>query len=255
MRRIILRFAIVIAAGGAATCNVSGSPSSPPSPPLPPPNHYVIVVDRSSSITATEQDAQWRVASQIIDELSHGDHLGLVVAHEAGPRGADKVVRQMPDARNRANPLAEEKTALAAAKESLRNAARSALSGDPRTRTDLLSSIRSAGEHYSDRAPHRRVLVILSDMLHCVRDGLCFETQSFEGVPDEWFDEQKANGNLPRLAEACVAVMGVQQETGRDSKVREFWMRFFREVGADLTRERYRYESVGAPWRECIELP
>jgi hypothetical protein len=242
----------VVATWSVAACTAVETQSGPAPPP---PRHYVVVVDRSSSITPPELENQRRVASQIIGELSFGDRFALLIAHETGPRtGTEQLTRRMPRARNPANPLEEERNALAAARDSLRRASLAALGGDRKGMTDLLSSFRSAGDHYSQSEPYRRQLIVLSDMLHCVRNGLCFERDDFGGVPAQWLNEQSANGTLPRLQDVCVAVVGGQQATPRDARVRDFWIAYFKAAGADLRSDRYRYEASGAPWRDCFPL-
>jgi hypothetical protein len=117
--------------------------------------------------------------------------------------------------------------------------------------SDLITSLRQAGEQYDPHDSRRHALVLLSDMLHCVPGDLCLDRKDFKAAAPDWLSRQLANGTLPRLRSVCVTVVGAEQATERDANVREFWRRYFAAAGADFSVDRYRYAVQGMPWRDC----
>ena len=114
-----------------------------------------------------------------------------------------------------------------------------------------MTSLRQAGEQYDSTGARRRVLVVLSDMLHCVPHSLCLDRSDFKGVGARWFANERANGALASLHDVCVTVVGAEQANGRDANVREFWRTYFEAAGANLAPERYRYAPETVTSRDC----
>ena len=187
-----------------------------------------------------------------MNEAWFGDRFTILVGNAAGRReGTMLVTREMPSALNLERPLPTERNALTAARKSLVSAANALFDTSSTGSTDLLTSLRTAADYFSAAQDDHDVLVLLSDMLHCVPNELCMDRSQFVEVPAAWFDQARQNGVLPRLSAVCVSVIGAEQATARDRHVREFWTRYFEMAGARLSR--YTYSPVWMSSDHCEE--
>src|SRR5438552_1182364 len=122
MRAYVYATAIVLAAISTACSGDIQATAATQAASATPKLHsfYVLVIDRSTSVTAAELDGYHHLADQVIDEMSFGDRLTMIVAYAAGRKdGTELVTREMPSARNPASPLPTEQNALVAARKSL----------------------------------------------------------------------------------------------------------------------------------------
>jgi hypothetical protein len=214
--------------------------------------HYVVVVDRSTSITKAELESYAQLLDQLVQNVSFGDRVTMFVAFAQGRRdGTKQLTREMPLVRNPANPSHTEQLALDSARLSLGTAARTLFRAPALPWSDLTTSLRQAGEQYDPHDKRRHALVLLSDMLHCVPGDLCLDRKDFKAAASDWLSREVANGTLPSLRNVCVMIVGAEQATARDANVREFWRRYFAATGADFSVDRYRYAVQGMQWREC----
>jgi hypothetical protein len=215
--------------------------------------HYAVVVDRSTSVTTSQNEQYRQLTRNLIDEISFGDRLTIFVAYVNGRRDATKLVtRQMPTAMNRVRPLPAEQSALAAARASLSQAALPLFASPAAKGTDLFATLRTAGEHLAgSHEDGNRVLLMLSDMLHCVPGAICMERNTPDAVLRDWVSRSVEDGTLPVLKGVCVGVVGAEQATPHDARVREFWFDYFVKTGARIQPERYSYSAAGNPWRYC----
>jgi len=99
--------------------------------------------------------------------------------------------------------------------------------------TDVVSALSLVNQVFPDSK--RRVLVLLSDMLHSSTD---FDLEKAE-ITDEFIeatvDMLKRQDRLPRLDGVEVYVAGARAPTEeRYRAVRRFWLRVFQETGAQL---------------------
>jgi hypothetical protein len=214
--------------------------------------HFVVVVDRSTSVTHAELESYAQLLDQLVQHVSFGDRVTMFVAFAQGRRDGTKgITREMPPARNQANPSHTEQMALDAARASLGAAAKTLFRVPALPWSDLITSLRQAGEQYDPHDSRRHALVVLSDMLHCVPGDVCLDRKDFKAAAPDWLSRQLANGTLPSLRNVCVTIVGAEQATERDANVREFWRRYFTAAGADFSVDRYRYAVQGMPWRDC----
>ena len=243
--RMAFLFSLAVLQSGSLNAQV-------PSEIAHPATHFVVVVDRSTSVTAAELAGYAELLSQLAQNVSFGDRITMFVAFGQGRRqGTTEITREMPPARNAGNPSQTERTALEGARASLNSATKALFKVPALEWTDLLTSLRQASEQYDTQDSRRRILLMLSDMLHCVPGEFCLDRKDFNGVHADWLSRQQANGTLPALHNACVVIVGVEQATQRDGLVREFWRSYFTAAGADFSAGRYRYAVQGLPWRDC----
>jgi hypothetical protein len=217
--------------------------------PVPPSRtHYVAIVDRSTSISQAESESFRALTSKLIDQLSYGDRLDIFVAYAEGRgQGTVETSREMPMARNQANPLPRERGALESAKESLQRGSATVFEVYPRDWTDLVSSLRDAEEQFRGTEYDRKVLVLMSDMLHCVPGDrpTCMDDQAWIGPSSADEIGAAAISGATGLSGACVWVFGAEVDTERDLAVRDFWLEFFRVAGANFSAARY-YHGTGS---------
>jgi hypothetical protein len=216
-----------------------------------PMTHYVLIVDRSTSIRPAEAEGYQRMFAGVIDSLSFGDRVTLLVANESGRRdGTIFATQEMPRATNHSEPTEAESDALIAAQRSIETtAAQRVFAATPTDYTDLLTSMRTAAEQLSATKAYRGVLMVLSDMLHCVEGEICMDNSGFAGVPDSWFPQAREDSALPSFADVCVSVIGAEAANRRDRHVREFWTRYFEETGGSLVR--YTYSPIWSAEEAC----
>ncbi len=225
---------LVLLMSALAGCGTeSGATTTPPPPPRT--AHYVAILDRSTSITPSEEEAFRRSVAEIVDGLGFGDRFTFFVAYSEGRRdGTGSINREMPRALNPVYPAPAEIRALESARESLRRATAPLLTSPPTDYTDLLSSLRTAEEYFRASQADDRVLVLFSDMLHCTRrsPALCMESSGWRAAPEA------PEGALDGV---CVWVLGADASTAMGEKVRDYWLGYFQAAGAEASVDRYYY--------------
>lgn len=245
LRRCVGGATLVAVAVLASACGESSDaqPLPTPTPSGRAPTHYVAIVDRSSSITPAESEVFRAKVTELIDGLSYRDRLDIFVAYAEGRgAGTEKISREMPEARNPANPLDREKRALESARESLLRASEGVFATGTAEYTDLVNSLRDAEEYLRASSLDSRVLIFFSDMLQCVpgdRAG-CMDTQGWRstGPAPELLVESSG------LQDACVWFFGVETASERDVSVRDYWLRYLEGAGAKVDPRRW-YHSAG----------
>lgn len=246
--RSALPFLILLLAG---CMDAESQPSSTPER-VAEPTHLFVVLDRSSSVTDAEAQGYKQLAERVIDGLSYGDRFTILVAYAEGRGGGTPLVnREMPGAMNVQQPLPKERSALAAAQQSLRGAVVPLLDAPVTDWTDLFSSFRTAGDYFAGSQEHSHVLMVLSDMLQCTPGRLCMDNQRFRGEPPEFLEAQRDIGTLPDLEGTCVWVFGAERASPRDHHVFEFWADYFEFTGAAFNEKQYSYAPVGGPRSNC----
>lgn len=224
--------------------------SEPTNPPAKT-EQVIAIVDRSSSVTPTETRHQQQVLSSLVEGLSFGDRLVLIVAHAKGIRTDSAIPPvEMPVANNVERPLSRENTALKSAKtRALRQIdrlfARGTVAG-----TDLLATLHTAEDAVHDAGDRDVTLIVLSDMLQCA-DGVCMEGQG--GVPSaSWVAQKSRDGTIPNLRNACVSAVGADDTSARGVDVRDFWARYFAASGAQFSTTRYRHAVTRIESLRCV---
>lgn len=245
------RFALVMAISMVAGCGGDEAPADETSTrQAESPREFVVLLDRSGSVTETEVLDHKRLLSDLVGRLSFGDRLVLLVAHANGVRdGTAPVVAEMPPARNPLHPLSKEQLALQVGKQMAKQSVEAAFSVADVPATDLLASIHTAADQfYSDRGA-KRAIVLMSDMLQCA-SGVCFERPGT--VPTEaWVAQQQKAGTIPDLAGVCVVAIGPDPSTAHGVMVRDFWEVYFEAAGAEFRPELYRHSIPDASAVNC----
>ena len=229
--RILAALTVPLLAGQVGCGTQSDASTPPPAPPRT--AHYVAILDRSTSITPSEEQAFRRSVAEIVEGLEFGDRFTFFVAYSEGRRdGTGSINRDMPGALNPAFPAPAETRALESARESLRRATTPLLDAPPTDYTDLLSSLRTAEEYFRASPSDDRVLVLFSDMLHCTRQSpsLCMESSGWRATPEDL---------AGALDGVCVWVLGADASTAMGTKAREYWLGYFQAAGAEASADRY----------------
>lgn len=213
------------------------------------PTQFVVAVDLSTSLTATERASHQALLHALVGELDYGDRLVLLKAHAAGVRDTSTArTVSMPVPRG-SRPLQREKDELELARQTADLYVTSLFKTPPVNGSDLFATLHTAGERAREGAEGRSVLVVLSDMLQCA-GGVCMERAG--GLPDSgWIAAQKEQGLVPSLASVCVAVVGADASTAHGVKVREFWNGYFQTAGASFSPQRYVHSASSPSSLRC----
>lgn len=106
--------------------------------------------------------------------------------------------------------------------------------------TDILSSLHIAEKVFKNYKRDRYVLVIMSDMLEESRDYNFAKDNVSEKRTKEIISIEKKKKRIPDLAHARVYITGATAENrDRFFAIQDFWMRYFKECGANLSKENY----------------
>ncbi|HEU4882922.1 MAG TPA: hypothetical protein VFT45_11765 [Longimicrobium sp.] len=205
---------------------------------------FVVAVDLSTSLTATERASHEALLHALVAELNYGDRLVLLKTHAAGIRDTSTArMVTMPTPRG-THPLQREKDELELARQTADLYVTSLFKTPPINGSDLFATMHSAGERAREATGGRKVLVVLSDMLQCTT-AVCMEQAG--GLPDSaWIAGQKQQGLVPQLDGVCVSIVGVDATTAQGVSVREFWRHYFQTAGAEFNPQRY-VHSASSP--------
>lgn len=224
-----------------AACGEKSVPpeiSSPEAQPVEP-EHLVVIIDLSTSITETDRARFQQVLAALVDRITFNDMLVAFVAHEAGRREETPTrIFEIPGARNPTRPSSGETTAMTAARNFAHASVRELLAGEPVPGTDLFASLHTAADYIHGAGERRRTLIVLSDMLQCTPDG-CMEPPR-PPFARSLVEGHAAAGILPDLGRVCVAAIGPDPSTKHGIGVREFWQEYFAAAGAEFSTDRYR---------------
>jgi hypothetical protein len=111
--------------------------------------------------------------------------------------------------------------------------------------TKILESMQLADRVFHTYKRPKNVLVVFSDMIE-ESGRYNFQTQRVsDATIQHILNDEKQNKRLPDLTGVRVYVVGAgssnyQRSTASSfAEIEDFWLRYFREVGADLPKERY----------------
>jgi hypothetical protein len=247
--RKCLSCAVLVAATLSAACEASSAREVDAVAPGRT-THYVVILDRSTSVSEAQVQNYRSLVSTLIERLTFGDRYTMFVAYgndaDGRRNGTSKMAREMPPAINPQYPSATERDALMSARSSLAKAAYPLFDVKTTPWTDLMSSFRTASDNFALTANHKPVLIVLSDMLHCVPSATCLESGSVGSRKAPEPDAVTAD-----LQDVCVAIVGADLATQRDVRIRDYWKRYFEIARAAFADERYRYSTMAIPPPGC----
>lgn len=238
-----LSFLFVSAAAACAPADAETRPETPP-------GQYVVAVDLSGSISASERSSNRQLIAEFAQQLDFGERLVVLEAHADGVKNTPRpVVIDVPDAGPGGYPLAEDSLNRT---ETIRIRSRDIDSIFGRSEaplTDLFTTLHTAAERLREAPERPATIVMLSDMLQCAR-GICMERP--EEIPGpEWVAQHAGSGDVPNLKGACVVVVGGDASTVEGRRVRDFWVAYFEAAGARLQEENYSYSLTSPQSLRC----
>lgn len=106
--------------------------------------------------------------------------------------------------------------------------------------TDILGSLQIAERVFKMDRGYRGILVILSDMLEQSGEYDFVKTALSDKAIGKILAREKERDRIPDLHGVKVFVVGAAAPTrDRFFEVRKFWIRYFKEAGAELSKENY----------------
>lgn len=106
--------------------------------------------------------------------------------------------------------------------------------------TDILSSLHVAERVFKGFKRDKYILVIMSDMVEESKDYNFAKEILTEKRIKEIISIEKKKGRLPDLANVKVYITGATAENrDRFFAIQNFWLRYFKECGANLSKENY----------------
>jgi hypothetical protein len=106
--------------------------------------------------------------------------------------------------------------------------------------TDILSSLHIAEKVFKSYKRDKYVLVIMSDMIEESMDYNFAKDNLTEKRINEIISIEKKKNRIPELANVRVYVTGATAgNRDRFFAVQNFWLRYFKECGANLSKENY----------------
>jgi len=126
----------------------------------------------------------------------------------------------------------------------LNEAKRLVFNSTGRQKTKILDSLRLAERVFKTYKEPKEELIFFSDMVE-ESEYYDFTTMRLSDKEIEQIIEKEKKKGLPNLSGAKVYVAGATHSisggmsTARILTIQNFWLRYFKECGADLTKERY----------------
>ncbi|RMD59824.1 MAG: hypothetical protein D6828_00965, partial [Nitrospirae bacterium] len=107
-------------------------------------------------------------------------------------------------------------------------------------RTDIMSSLHVASRIFSNYPRDKAILVIISDMIENSGAYNFDRMRLTEKRIEEIINTEKAKNRMPELYGVKVYVVcGGNVTTRKYFNVQQFWMRYFKECGAELSEKNY----------------
>jgi hypothetical protein len=106
--------------------------------------------------------------------------------------------------------------------------------------TDILSSLHIAEKVFKNYSQNKSILVILSDMIEDSSEYNFEKENLTEGRIEEIIKREKRKNRIPELKDVKVYVVSaVLRDTKMFFALQNFWLRYFKECGANLSKENY----------------
>jgi hypothetical protein len=239
--------ALAACGGGDDGAPAAGAPS------VEPPKLFVLVFDRSTSITTEELQLYDRLMAQKLQELNHGDRVAAIELLQLSLDEAPQRWAQGVPEREFQNRYAQrDSVSLARFVQNTRDYLRRFSDPDDRDNflgTDILSTLWDVAEEVRAYPDHRATVVLFSDMLQATQE------MNMEGLirmpPANWVSQRAAQNRLPDLTGACIVVVGARTDTAAGQQVKDFWEEYFEATGAILLDRNYSYRPVQIPRDPC----
>lgn len=129
---------------------------------------------------------------------------------------------------------------LASKKEEILKIANDLLSSGNSKKTDIMSSLHLAERIFKSYKSDKSILIILSDMIEDSKD-YNFERENLTAKRiEDIIKNEKSKRGLPDLSGVKVYIITAGRlSSDRYFSIQNFWLRFFKECGANLTKENY----------------
>jgi len=214
---------------------------------------YIVLIDLSASRDNESRNEAQQFVQKLTNSLDFGDQLILLPIQQEGLTDHEKVgVFTVSSVRtpgymtstDRGNREGDRQTAFDHVKNYFDIPA-----GVKIQHTDIFATLALAADYVHDSKATSSEILILSDMLQSDRK---FEMQHLQRMPThQWISSQSAAGQLPRLAGACIAIIGEDRTSKDDPKIREFWADYFQQAQAKLRPEDVRPTAPASPDDIC----
>jgi hypothetical protein len=210
--------------------------TSPPRP-APDPRVWIVVDDRSLTVTQGQQADNARLIKALVRNLHCGDRLRLIQMFTAGARdGSFDWQGTAPASHNPAAPTRAERDRLAGFITGVEQNV-DMMNEAPATKyTDIFSTLNAIAGGL--RAAGGEVTVyLLTDMEQSDHQ---FEMARGHKIPSpRWLERQVADHLLPDLTGACIVVVGADATRPGGVAIRDFWKKYFAAAHADFREVNY----------------
>lgn len=106
--------------------------------------------------------------------------------------------------------------------------------------TDILTSLLIAEKVFKSYKKDKSILVIMSDMIEDSKDYNFSKDSLTEKQIEEIISIEKKKRGFPNLTNVKIYITGARADTSdRFFAIQKFWLRYFKECGADLSKENY----------------
>lgn len=106
--------------------------------------------------------------------------------------------------------------------------------------TDIMSSLHVAEKIFKNYKREKLVLVMLSDMIEDSTEYNFEKENLIDKRAEDIINKEKSKNRLPDLQKVKIYVVAAgAKESNKFFAIQNFWLRYFKECGADLTKERY----------------
>jgi hypothetical protein len=200
----------------------------------------VLVLFDLSSSTREHREEYSRYFEEILASMKGGDML-LVSKIVARPTGAStvEVKQEFPAFSMFTENEIKYKGKMKRIKEGVGEKVRGVLAGNSNA-TPILDSLMQAERVFKLYPRDKKVIVLMSDMVEEGKRYNFARSQLSGKQADETLAGLKKGGRLPDLKGAKVYVAGARHpDPDKAMRIREFWLRYFRECGAEAAKENY----------------
>lgn len=235
------RWMYAIATAAALWLLTSGcSETAAANQPLLPGHQYIVGIDLSASRSKQAVDESRRLLDDLVEtKLANGDQLVILEMYGGATSSEHQWMDTVPSVRlpGKVSPIDRNKLdEFRQEAHQVVDAIFKAASATKIESTDILGTLNRAGDYAKASGGRRSTVVLLSDM-----ENSTGEVEMARAVPAHaWIAARKTANRLPDLSRTCVVVSGASGTTAHGARMREFWIDYLGEAGADVAPTNYR---------------
>ena len=209
-------------------------------PPVIPGHQYIVGIDLSASRSRQAVDESRRLLDDLVDtKLVNGDQLVLLEMYGGVTSSRHQWMDTVPGTRTPGKISPLDRHHLDEFKQQAHQVVDAVFKAAAATKiesTDIFGTLSRASDYAKASSGRRSTVVLLSDM-----ENSTSEVEMEHTVPSrEWIASRKAEKRLPDLSQVCVVVSGAGTMTAHGAKIRDFWVDYFGQTGAELPAANYR---------------